>query len=113
MLILVVDDDGPIREILAEALPLLLGAEVVSARGGGEGVAMATARRFDVALLDVVMPGMNGIELAARLRAMQPGIDILFMTGYGTNVAGLEKEIVIDKPFQFQEVKAAFERLKG
>jgi len=83
--ILVVEDDDGVRTYLEEALGQL-NYRVLSAPGGA--VALQTiegAQRIDLLLTDVVMPGMNGRELAESAIRKQPGLKVLFMTGYSRN----------------------------
>src|SRR5205085_10778151 len=67
----------------------------------------------DLALIDLVMPGMNGRQLATRIRAADPKRAILFMTGYD-DLSGTDdrfaQEMVIKKPFKLVELAAAVER---
>jgi diguanylate cyclase (GGDEF)-like protein/PAS domain S-box-containing protein len=81
-LILIADDDGTSRLLMQRALEQV-GFEVVEAADGVAAVAAFTARRPDLVVLDVVMPGLDGYEVCARLRAC-PGGDatpILMLTG--------------------------------
>jgi CheY-like chemotaxis protein len=68
---------------------------------------------IDLALIDLVMPGMNGRQLATRMRASDPQRAILFMTGYD-DLSGTDdpfaQEMVIKKPFKLVELAAAVER---
>jgi two-component system cell cycle sensor histidine kinase/response regulator CckA len=68
---------------------------------------------IDLALIDLVMPVMNGRQLATRLRAADPRRAILFMTGYD-DLSGTDdpfaSEMVIKKPFKLVELAAAVER---
>lgn len=66
--ILVVDDDNAIREILEVNL-VAEGFEVCSAGGGAEALELARRRRPALVLLDLMMPGMNGLEVCKGLRA--------------------------------------------
>ena len=70
--VLVVDDSSLIREAAKIALASLGGWDVLCAEGGEEALALAAAELPDAILLDVVMPGMDGIEVAERL-AGTPG----------------------------------------
>lgn len=67
--VLVVDDDRELAELLAETL-VRLGHEVVTASRGHEAIAIAAEFMPDVALLDIVLPDINGITLAAVLRGV-------------------------------------------
>jgi two-component system cell cycle sensor histidine kinase/response regulator CckA len=81
--LLVVEDDQDVRELISELLAPL-GYKVLSTGSGDE--ALKTSDSFggsvDLLLTDVVMPGMNGKQLAEVMRTRRPGIKVLFMTGY-------------------------------
>lgn len=73
--LLVVDDDRDLRELYAEALRGE-GFEVIEAGTGIQGVALARSHHPDLILMDVSMPGMNGIDATARLKAEAETRDI-------------------------------------
>jgi two-component system cell cycle sensor histidine kinase/response regulator CckA len=81
--VLVVEDDETLREIIAEALDTY-GYRVLAAANGVEALAVASTfvSRIDLLLTDVVMPQMNGKELADRLSQTHPNMRVLFMSGY-------------------------------
>lgn len=81
--ILVVDDDAGNRETLTELLGLS-GHDVVAAESGKAALATfeSSERAFDVALVDLAMPDMNGVELARLLRARDPALRIALVTGW-------------------------------
>ncbi|OFW47159.1 MAG: hypothetical protein A3J29_02140 [Acidobacteria bacterium RIFCSPLOWO2_12_FULL_67_14b] len=80
--ILVVEDEPCVRELATEILQLA-GYTVLAAGCGSEALAVLERHaRIDLMLTDVVMPGMNGAELAARTAAVHPEIQILYMSGY-------------------------------
>ena len=78
--ILIVDDEPRILDILNEFFRTRY--EVVTASNPAQGMFIASHRRFDVILLDINMPGMSGLEMAAAIRAHGNTAAILFMTGY-------------------------------
>ncbi len=82
--VLVVDDE-PALVALAEESLAELGYEPVGFASAEQALAAAQAEpdRFDLVLSDEVMPGMNGTEFAARLRALRPGLPVLLMSGFG------------------------------
>jgi signal transduction histidine kinase/CheY-like chemotaxis protein len=84
--ILVVEDDADVRSYLAETLRDL-NYRVREAPDGAAALAMFDAKPFhiDVLLTDIVMPGMNGRQLADELHQRQPGLKALFITGYSRN----------------------------
>ena len=79
------------------------------ARDGQEGVAMALEHTPDLILMDVVMPGMNGKELAMRLRSHFAELKVLYMSGYSDNppVTGDEAQghtTFLQKPFSPEDL---------
>ncbi|MEV5965410.1 response regulator transcription factor [Kribbella sp. NPDC051952] len=82
--LLIADDQALVRGALAALLDLEPDLEVVSEVGrGDEVIDAAKASKPDVALLDVEMPGLDGIEAAAALRTAVPGVRVLMVTTFG------------------------------
>ncbi|MSP59712.1 MAG: response regulator [Myxococcales bacterium] len=81
--ILIVDDELDIRELLAFELDRL-GYDVEVAEHGQAAVEAAQRRRFDLAITDLKMPVMGGIETLRALKAIDPSIAVLIATGYAT-----------------------------
>ncbi|MBI3107424.1 MAG: sigma-54-dependent Fis family transcriptional regulator, partial [Candidatus Rokubacteria bacterium] len=81
--VLLVDDEPIFRVTLADDLAGE-GYEVTPAADGGEGLALIEAQRFDVALLDLKLPGADGLTLLRSFRAANPSGIAVVMTGYGT-----------------------------
>ena len=82
--LLIADDQALVRGALAALLDLEPDLEVVSEVGRGDEVIDAAKNsRPDVALLDVEMPGLDGIEAAAALRTAVPGVRVLMVTTFG------------------------------
>jgi len=79
--ILIVDDEENMRFLLKEELEEE-GYEVYNAASGEEALEVFRDNEIDVATIDIEMPGMNGRELAGRLRKEKPEIKILFLTAY-------------------------------
>lgn len=82
--ILLVDDDPVVRTFCERVLNI--GGYGVLVASGGEDALMLLQNgsvKVELALLDVMMPGMNGIELASHILALNPRTQILLMTGYG------------------------------
>ncbi|MFJ4666539.1 response regulator [Kitasatospora purpeofusca] len=82
--VLLADDEHLIRGALAALLSLEEDIAVVAqAASGPEALAMAEAHRPDIAVLDLQMPGLDGIEVATRLRALLPDCRCMIVTGHG------------------------------
>jgi len=111
--IMVVDDDAAVRELTVEALRAM-NYRVLEAGNGRTALDMLReADTIDLALIDLVMPGMNGRQLATRIRATDPQRAILFMTGYddlSESDDPFTQEMMIRKPFKLIELAAAVER---
>src|SRR4051794_13542228 len=107
--ILLVDDEPTVLKLCNQILNLG-GYKVLQATGGEEAFRLLRGAAVpDLALLDVIMPGMNGIELARRLQETYPTIKIVLMSGYGprevSRVVGAENPYrIIWKPFKSQSL---------
>jgi DNA-binding NtrC family response regulator len=82
-LILVVDDEESMRHYLVKTLRRE-GYDVVAAHDGPEALALAQERPPDLALVDVRMPGMDGVAVMRTLRANLPRLPVVLMTGHGS-----------------------------
>lgn len=103
--ILVVDDEEKIRKSLSGLLQDE-GYDVVTAGSGSECLQIMSSQHFDLVILDIVMPDMNGIEVLQRIKKKYKGTEVITVTGY----ADKEKAITtfrlgaydfIEKPFEF------------
>jgi DNA-binding NtrC family response regulator len=106
--ILVVDDEEIMREIL-ETLLTREGYEVKLASSGEEGLELARALPFDAALVDIMMPGLNGIETLDELRRIDEDLAVIIITAYGSIESAISamKSGAFDyitKPFKNEEV---------
>ncbi len=79
--VLLVDDEVEFATGLSKLLRRR-GFEVEVASNAATGLALATRDRFDVALLDVKMPGMDGIQLLTEIKRVAPSIQVILMTGH-------------------------------
>lgn len=79
--ILLVDDEVQVRQVLGGVLRNC-GYKVLVAGNYYEGVRLAKEHRLDLLIADVSLPGPNGCELAVRLIEAQPGLQVLFISGY-------------------------------
>ena len=106
--ILVVDDDNDVRGVAAQMIEEI-GYQVVAAASGTEALTEFGRASFDLVLTDVVMPGMSGVDLARRIRAVAPAMPLLFASGYAdvaTFGDELAAETVLKKPYRIGEVAA-------
>lgn len=81
--ILVLDDDPVFRKTLAKALGAR-GFDVTPAESGHEAIRLASIKTFDAAIIDMMMPGMNGLEALEGIRKAQPSTACVILTGYGS-----------------------------
>jgi len=108
MNLLVVEDEPRMAELLRRGL-CEEGHAVMCASDGSEGLQMAITHEFDVVILDVMMPKLDGYELAARLRATNNATGVLMLTARDSVpdiVRGLNQgaDDYITKPFSFHEL---------
>lgn len=103
---LVVDDDDGIRNVVDIALNLVGGFEVTEASNGEEALALITDQSFDVVVLDVMMPGLDGPSTLRRIRQTLHGADVpvVFLTAKAQpherrELEALGVDGVIIKPF--------------
>jgi CheY-like chemotaxis protein len=102
--LLVVEDQDSLRDMIREALQLL-GYRVLVARDGEAALEVARGhrRRLDLLVTDVVMPRLDGCDLARRLTAERPGLRVLYMSGHGPDLVARRDPIgsgaVLEKPF--------------
>jgi CheY-like chemotaxis protein len=78
--ILVVDDDRLVRSAMVRTLKRVPGTTVHDFGDGASALESLEGKAFDVAVLDLKMPGMDGVELATHLRAKLPGLRIIFVS---------------------------------
>jgi len=118
--LLIVDDDEALRQTLARRFQRL-GMAVAEAADGEEALAKAGHAPYDVALLDLHMPGMTGIELLGQLKERWPELEAIMLTGHGSIETAIQamKQGAYDyltKPFQLPElevhVQKAYEKVR-
>jgi DNA-binding NtrC family response regulator len=111
--LLLVDDEQILRESLAELLSERY--EVVATADGQEAYAKALERPFDLVLTDLRMPGMDGMALLERMKALAPQTPVVVMTAFGTvdNAVAAMRAGAADyvlKPVQFEDVLMRLEK---
>jgi two-component system response regulator MprA len=113
--VLVVDDEAPVRDALQRALRLE-GYEVALAADGSEALEKVAEQAPDAIVLDILMPGIDGLETARRLREAGDGTPILMLTArdaVGDRVEGLDAgaDDYLVKPFALEELLARLRAL--
>jgi PAS domain S-box-containing protein len=106
--VLLVEDNDQVRQF-AESLLAELGCGVVSASSGAEALELFGREPVDILFTDVVMPGMSGIELAGRARALRPDLPVLLASGYSEEVVrgGAAQYRMVSKPYGMAQLSAA------
>jgi DNA-binding response OmpR family regulator len=113
--ILVIDDDPSVTSLLKRSLSYE-GFAVDTASNGGEGLALARERYPALVILDIMMPGMDGLVVLRRLRAADAHLPVLMLTARdapGDQVQGLEQgaDDYVVKPFTFEVLLARMRAL--
>ena len=109
--ILLVDDDDGVRTVAAAILEEV-GYKVTAVGGGAAALHALETETFALLLTDVAMPGMNGVELAQRVRSARPELPILFASGYADlQMFGeeLSHEVVLKKPYRIADLAGRLE----
>ena len=113
--ILLAEDDDQMRVFLSRGLKRA-GHAVDAVPDGEAALLRSQAGEYDLLLADVVMPGIDGIELARRVAARQPGIRVMFITGFAAVALqdegfGMHRPRLLAKPFHLRHLMAEIEAL--
>lgn len=116
MKVLLVDDEQKFALMLAKRLSLR-GFQTDVFFAGEEALkVIQEGRRYAVGLLDVKMPGIGGIELGRRIKALDPAVKIVFLTGHGSDmdyqVGASEADGYLPKPMKIEDLIDTLNRLK-
>ncbi len=106
--VLLVDDEEEFVETLAKRMKAR-GLNVQTAENGEVGIEKYSEEPFDVVVLDLAMPGIDGIETLQRLQEISPDVQIILLTGHGTVSKGVEAMKLgaadfLEKPTHFHEL---------
>jgi two-component system cell cycle response regulator CpdR len=113
--IILAEDDGDMRRFLAKALEKA-GYDVVSFDNGLSAYERLREEPFTLLLTDIVMPEMDGIELARRATRLDPDLKVMFITGFAAVALNSDSRApkdakVLSKPFHLRELVREVERL--
>jgi DNA-binding NtrC family response regulator len=113
--VLIVDDERNIRLTLSQALGSM-GMETETAVNGEEALGRLQAKAFGLILLDLKMPGMDGMEVLRRVREARPHIRVIIITAHGTIESAVEAMKLgavdfIQKPFAPKEIRGLVQRV--
>jgi two-component system cell cycle response regulator CpdR len=110
--ILLVDDEEPLRELVRMMLQLD-GHQVTEASNGAEALSLFTMGGFDLVITDFEMPVMEGNELAARIKLLDPSLPILMITGSEWARLGVENPVdaLLTKPLTVPDLQDALGKL--
>ena len=114
--ILLAEDEEAMRTYLARALERA-GYEVVAVDRGTAAVPRLETEHFDLLLSDIVMPEMDGIELAQRCAEISPRTKVMFITGFAAVTLKASRDApqakVLSKPFHLKDLVLEVERIFG
>lgn len=114
--ILLAEDDEAMRTYLGRALENA-GYHVVSVDRGTEALPYLQTGKFELLLSDIVMPEMDGIELAQRCAEMSPATKVMFITGFAAVSLRASKEApqakLLSKPFHLRDLVLEVQRMFG
>ena len=107
MRVLLIDDEEEFVATLAERLQLR-GIDADWATSADKGLQLASETSYDIAVLDVKMPKISGIDLKAKIQALSPATKFIFLTGHGSErdfIAGTSiSEYYLIKPVQIDDL---------
>lgn len=115
MRVLIIEDEKKVSGFIKKGLEEQM-FTVDVALDGEAGIRRLQQKEYDIVILDVVLPGMNGFEVCKQIRRIKPGIPVLMLTALGTlddKVTGLDSgaDDYLTKPFHFQELLARMRAL--
>ena len=115
--ILVVDNEEAIRELMVTALSSKT-RDVLTAGGGDEALEIVKRADIDLVLLDLSMPGMNGVDTFREIHALRPGLPVMIVTAYpDSDLMAKALEIgpftMISKPVDLAQIQKTVDRIVG
>lgn len=115
--ILVVDDEEALRTVLSTELSSE-GYEVSAASDGGEAIEMVKGNDYDLVLLDIKMPNVDGFEVLKFVKGTKPDIKVIMLTGFADLKNAIESkrlgaEDFVSKPYDLVDLLTTIERVLG
>ncbi len=115
--VLIVDDDARVRELIRD-ITVGQGCEVITAEDGEKAIREIEKRHFDLMFLDLVLPGLSGIEVLERLKAKGEKTVVAIVTAYGDDPIALQAMslgplVLIRKPFTVQDIQLVLSFVAG
>ena len=115
MKILLIEDDEDVAEVLAEAFAAG-GHEIAIALTGEDGLACLARDHPDAIVLDVRLPGLNGVDVLRQIRSLDPGLPVIIMTGLATpgeltEIRRLGVTEIVEKPELLKRFGEALARI--
>ncbi|MCP4340696.1 MAG: response regulator [Desulfobulbaceae bacterium] len=115
--VLLVDDEEEFLKTLTRRLELR-GLKVTGATRGAEAVLLADKQNFDAIVIDLAMPGMDGLETLKRIKKSHPDAEIIMLSGQGTVKTSIEAmklgaEDFLEKPVDMQELLTKIDEMKN
>jgi len=115
--ILIADDDRDLLDTLRDAF-IAFGYQVTTAENGQQAWDFFCTEPYDIVLLDVEMPFLNGMEAAKRMKQRRPEVPVILMTAYShlyrpEDVLSLDIDAFLRKPLNIQELLEVVEKIAG
>lgn len=112
--VLIIDDDETVRDVLSSFLTEK-DFETIISESGESGLELLLSERFDIALVDLVMPGMGGMDILKEISSRKIKLPVIIITAYGTIQSAVEAMKLgafdyITKPFNLDEIMVVIER---
>lgn len=85
MNLLIVDDEPSLCKILSDRLHVLYGISPDSCTSGAEAIELIEKNDYDVVVLDIEMPGIDGMEVLKRIKQIKPKVQVVMFTGHGSD----------------------------
>ena len=115
--VLLIDDETDFLSVMAERMAVR-GMQVATASSAKDGLAKVEAGNFDVVVLDLAMPEMDGVETLKRLKAKKPDLEVILLTGHASVKQGIEAMKLgalelLEKPADMKALVAKIEAIQA